>query len=235
MGLTRVSITGADDHVSFAELKRLNKAYPFVEWAILFYPGRAGEARNPSEPWRHEFYHECLSATKAAHVCASGIEQLARFPLLWTELEQFDRVQLNFKRKYLDDTVLSMLRDVVLQDPHRSYITQENPFNEGITDLMKNVPHHEILFDSSLGKGLSPAKWPTPVPGRLCGYAGGLGPDNLAEALPKIAEAAGARNFWIDMESGVRTDNELDLAKVEAVLEIAAPWVQRSHARSKVR
>jgi hypothetical protein len=37
-----------------------------------------------------------------------------------------------------------------------------------------------------------------------CGYAGGLGPANVADELPRIAAAAGARDFWIDMASSLR-------------------------------
>ena len=59
------------------------------------------------------------------------------------------------------------------------------------------------------------------------GYAGGLGPDTLAEQLPKIAEATGDRTIWIDMESKVRSedDQQFDLDKVRACLEISKSWV----------
>ena len=56
------------------------------------------------------------------------------------------------------------------------------------------------------------------------GYAGGLGPDNLRTEIPKIAEASGRHDFWIDMEGKVRDDSDrLDLSKVRRVLEICAP------------
>lgn len=34
--------------------------------------------------------------------------------------------------------------------------------------------------------------------------------------------------YWIDMESGVRTDDHLDLALVREVLALAAPFVVRA-------
>ena len=48
------------------------------------------------------------------------------------------------------------------------------------------------------------------------GFAGGIGPDNVLDVIRDI----GPRDpYWIDMESGVRTDDKLDLAKVRRVLE----------------
>jgi phosphoribosylanthranilate isomerase len=62
------------------------------------------------------------------------------------------------------------------------------------------------------------------------GYAGGLGPDNLAHEIPRIAKAAGDARVWLDMESGVRSNNDkqFDLDKVLQCLEIAKPFVRCS-------
>jgi hypothetical protein len=53
-------------------------------------------------------------------------------------------------------------------------------------------------------------------PGPFCGYSGGIGPATVVEILGRIAAPDGAL-YWIDMESGVRTDGAFDLAKCEAV------------------
>jgi hypothetical protein len=89
-----------------------------------------------------------------------------------------------------------------------------------------------ILIDPSGGRGISPvwrdvrreidAKVATDV--RL-GYAGGIRPDNVEYALETIDAAPSA---WIDMESGVRTDDRFDLSKVRDVLEKVARWNERS-------
>lgn len=60
-----------------------------------------------------------------------------------------------------------------------------------------------FLFDRSAGAGIGPTYWPEPPPGRLVGYAGGLGPDNASELCSWLAETAGAR-WWLDMESRIR-------------------------------
>jgi hypothetical protein len=113
------------------------------------------------------------------------------------------------------------------------------------------------LFDCSGGHGVLPLEWPKPFffdhmeEVGYHGYAGGLRPENLAAQIPLIEAATAspvidleaytgesreaserfeprvARPYWIDMESGVRTNNQFDLAKVRQVLEIAAPFVVR--------
>jgi phosphoribosylanthranilate isomerase len=59
------------------------------------------------------------------------------------------------------------------------------------------------------------------------GFAGGLGPDNIAELARYVTESMGDSDgpTWLDMESGVRTDDRLDLAKVRAVLEICSKTI----------
>ena len=76
----------------------------------------------------------------------------------------------------------------------------------------------EYLHDRSGGRGIdSFAHWPKPSP-RLSrmGYAGGLGPDNIARAVT-FASAHPDAALWFDMERRVRRDGLLDLATVERV------------------
>ena len=50
-------------------------------------------------------------------------------------------------------------------------------------------------------------------------------PGNVAGVLEAIAAVVPpGYETWIDMESGVRTDDEFDLGKVRAVLRAAAPY-----------
>jgi len=62
----------------------------------------------------------------------------------------------------------------------------------------------------------------------LCGYAGGLNPDNIEQELIKIEAVVGDAEIWIDMESGIRNKkDELDLEKCERVLAIAERWADK--------
>ena len=51
------------------------------------------------------------------------------------------------------------------------------------------------------------------------GFAGGLNPNNISNSLNAI-NTLKCNNFWLDLESGARTDNEFDLNKVKLMCEI---------------
>ena len=88
------------------------------------------------------------------------------------------------------------------------------------------------LYDKSGGAGVVPNTWPPAIDGVYSGYAGGLGPSNIADELPKIEVAARGNPFWIDMETHVRTDNgaKLDMDKVVSCLEACEPHVKQQDA-----
>ena len=67
----------------------------------------------------------------------------------------------------------------------------------------------------------------------FCGYAGGLTPENFEANAMEIAARDGGthRPFWMDIESGVRTENQFDLAKVEVILKAA----QRCDSRAGLK
>jgi hypothetical protein len=148
---------------------------------------------------------------------------------------QFQRVQLNFSEQSPCDEV--EFRDTLRQLGKRHIIFQvaglkgRAYLDYALDSLTDCVP----LFDASGGAGVCPPKWPEPIlrDGESLmyhGYAGGLGPDNLAHEIPRIAKAAGDARVWLDMESGVRSNNDkqFDLDKVLQCLEIAKPFVRCS-------
>ena len=75
-------------------------------------------------------------------------------------------------------------------------------------------------------RGIAPDHWPPPLAGHFCGYAGGLNPDNIDRHLDLMRDAAGDELVWIDMESGIRTNDNFDLSKCRRVLEIAAEYAE---------
>jgi hypothetical protein len=77
----------------------------------------------------------------------------------------------------------------------------------------------DVLYDPSGGRGVETAEWPTlPTSSVYMGYAGGIGPDNVDSVLNVLLSDRSRGDFWIDMESRVRTDDRLDLALVRDVL-----------------
>ena len=76
-----------------------------------------------------------------------------------------------------------------------------------------------ILLDASGGLGIDTGikLWPDWF--YKVGYAGGMNADNVGDKLAYLIENA-RHPFWIDMESGVRTDDWFDIDKVLKVLKV---------------
>lgn len=235
MPLTHVTITGADDSVSPTALSVLSKAYPFVEWGILRSATRAGEPRYPTASWRDAFAAIIVRHDLRAslHLCGTLAHELARghqsIPLY--ERIPYQRLQLNLG-SYAQPVRAAAFPDVVAEfAAGRDVIFQLGAsglafFEAYCVDHGNGLP----LFDDSGGRGATPGAWSTPFAREGAtryvphGYAGGLSPETLPRELPRIAEAAGDTPFWIDMETGVRTGDRLDLSKVIHVLDLCEEW-----------
>ena len=90
------------------------------------------------------------------------------------------------------------------------------------------------LFDESGGEGIIPTEIKPPLLDIYCGYAGGIGPDNVVDRVKSILAVTEA-DFWIDMEGRVRINDILDLGKVVRVLDLVSPYVrQGEYARQIV-
>ena len=254
--LESVTITGADDFVEPQDLIDLSLEFPFVEWGILLHESKEGlNPRFPSKQWIDELVSlKNKRINLAGHICGSWVRKLAVnlddsvFKERPEFLEYFQRIQLNFSCYDVAPRMVALL------PKNKKFILQIG--SKGIADKIKLVDlsrdkmcdgelscltNLSILFDRSGGKGISPEKWPKPIYNVDCGYAGGLGPDNLNEQILKIIETVGQQTvyevdfpfaplqidvpFWIDMETSVRTNDKFDLKKVRKCLEICKPWV----------
>lgn len=255
MILDRVTFTGADDSIQPADLLPLTRDFPFVEWGILYSEKHSGSSRFPSDEWIAE-----LEATKfplgtqlSMHLCGQVLRDLASgnftndesLPPFWF---MFDRAQLNWHGERVKNASFPLIAkslkfwsDFKQQTfgNRPQFIFQADGRND---DLLGEATGFEefdgvILFDRSHGGGVSPDSWPKPiymsndVDHCYHGYAGGLGPDNLADEIPRIAEAAGNCHVWIDMETKVFTAGRFDLAKVRQCLEICKPFVTQLQTR----
>lgn len=237
MKLTRVTITGADDQVEHAALLDLSEAFPFVEWGILRSRKlnevrgsewhKTGAPRYPSPAWRDGF--GCAADRRgtrtqlAAHLCGDlAREALSGEDSWWNCCSLgYRRVQLNGFSKYR----LPLLR-CATRIPTVEWILQTADLASEChaLELEKIHPNVVHLLDASGGRGVV-ERWAERPEARL-GYAGGIGPDNVVEQIQHLLRYSTPQDFWIDMESGVRTDDRFDLVKVRRVLELAKSFVE---------
>jgi len=223
--LTHITLTGVDDHTNLAELANLSERFPLVEWGFLYSPKRQGHGgRYPSVATLLNAFRTLPDTVRIAlHVCGAGVPNLLANEAEVTGLVEAvaargGRVQLNFSqsRGGIDLDALSTLLD---RYPSLKVITQHNDANEGVWKRLCGHANYVALFDSSGGRGVERSAWPAPLHGIHCGYAGGLGPDNLAMELTRIRAAASGHPHWIDMEGKLRTeDDTFDLQRAEACL-----------------
>jgi len=259
MIIDRATMTGADDSVSPEDLLNLSKTYPFVEWGILISESRMGSPRYPSHEWLLELAKLVHAHPKqmqlSYHLCGTWVYNLmmAKFDFYdeWHEiLRIFDRCQLNFHASKKPTANPKFLSQVL-----KTYnIPHMLPFNEENHKLMEALRMFDVpifpLFDNSGGRGVNPESWPKRVlvnnypisssgPDQkplYCGYAGGLGPDNLKQEKERIREVVDSDGYysndwrfqipiWIDMETKIRSEDDkvFDLDKVEECLQIVRP------------
>lgn len=221
-----VTLTGVDESTDVWKLLDLSEEFPFVEFGVLYSESQQGSGgRYPS----FDFIHDLLRDTEnskvnlALHICGSAVDKWIGLGSItpgnvhWFA-SRFDRIQLNFnvQRKQIDFETLNIRMRQYDKLVHTNIITQHNESNKGVWRLI-DAPNHHVLFDASGGRGIETNEWPKPIPTKVCGYAGGLGPDNIIEQYDAIEKVANLPS-WIDMEGKLRTDDKFDLEKCRQVL-----------------
>lgn len=232
---------GADDSVHPNLLAIFCRAYPIVEFGVLFRPDKKGEPRYASSEWVEQLGRVVAKNTNmklAAHLCGTRVNDVlnGKDDFLQKILSLgFRRVQINATAvngvdvSRLGDSVPTFLQ-VVEKFPDLEFILQkndetfqlwngilENGRDEG--NLPKNI---SMLVDESKGTGAAPASsWPRPPDEYEIGYAGGIGPHNIKKVLKEVRAAAGNRSIWIDMESSLRsTKNGKDVFDLDKCYEV---------------
>lgn len=222
MRLQHITFTGIDAKTDIRDLIEIQREYPIAEFGVLtsyhwyengnryldpqFIPSLNGRGLNLA-------LHICGSM---AHDAAEGYWNKVNHHVL-NNLRLFRRVQLNVSGH--NDNPSRMA-----STPNKSteLIIQQTIDNTSLyeaSEWLGDVPGLSVsmLLDASGGRGIdTPLKiWPSD--GKI-GYAGGFNPDNVAGKLDYLLKNVSLGTFWIDMESGVRTDDWFDIDKVRRVL-----------------
>lgn len=206
-----ITLTGADERTSVEELAQMVTEHDQLEVGLLYTASPDGRNRYPDVSWLTHAA-KALTGRCAIHVCG----RQARNQMLAGELEPIlkhaARVQVN--------GVLSLDEIQELAPFASELIVQYNDSNQHLIDAA--CFKVSLLMDSSGGRGFSPSRWSRPTTPKKVGFAGGLGPLNLAAQLPLIADVAG-ENSWVDMETRLRHDDWFDVALARQCLAI---WEQ---------
>jgi hypothetical protein len=206
-----ITFTGFDDRTDIYDIKSLSRKYP-IEWGVLI-SSTNREARFPSK----EAIAELVKArvNMSLHCCgyfANDIISLnvSNFPM--ESISPFNRIQINKKisDEINNNDIIDIFKitgsDIIIQKDHHNF------------NLNRFSDHIYNLFDESGGKGKLPANIPA-HPGFYSGYAGGINIETVMDYLEKISNPR-ELDYWIDIESSVRTDGWFDLKKVEAICKL---------------
>lgn len=216
--ISLVTFTGIDNRCDLKAIKDFCEKYKAVEFGVLL--SLTPEDKDARYMAAAEIDHvvEQLGGTQLAlHVCGSAVTKFVEGDKYVTSLaRQFSRIQLNFSLPKVRFTA-SELENAMAQA--QFVITQHAPGNEELVNLIK-ATNHQVLHDTSGGRGIATEDWQEPFEHKWTGYAGGLGPDNVEEQVARIDRISGSTPVWIDMESRVRSNGYLDLAKCRSVMRM---------------
>lgn len=192
-----ITFTGVDDLTDPSGLVELTEQYP-IEWGLLFSPKNQGMGgRYPSLKTIERLVRE-LPLRWSAHLCGDDAKEVIR-----TGMSRHDYIlEPFFVRAQINTADPNVNPDAIRH-------WAENRGLRGILQCRKafpNVSSVDMLFDASGGRGIVPGHWPVASQSTFCGYAGGLRPKNVADAVQTIQTVAS--RYWIDMETGIRDDSD---------------------------
>ena len=224
MNLKHITFTGIDTNTDIDDLIDIQREFPIVEFGIL---ASYNWAENGNRYLRPDIIRGLRGRglNLSLHLCGSAAHDAAMGrwdkvdDFLFESLDIFKRVQLNISNRK-DNPEYCPIPLIIGQE----LIVQQKPSVYETTIKKWLIPpfvHRDtisVLLDASGGQGIDTPLKVLPSKGKV-GYAGGFNPDNVAEKLSFLLQNVRMGEFWIDMESGVRTYDWFDTDKVRYVLD----------------
>ena len=199
MKLQHITFTGIDHRTSLNDLLEIQRQYPLVEFGVL---ASYNWKENGNRYLRPDIIRglRCKGLNLSLHLCGSAAHDAAIPEYCWTPL-------------VIGQELIVQQHDCDDMPIYEATVKKwaEHPF-----------PHRDpisVLLDASGGRGIDTPLKVLPT-SRKVGYAGGFNQENVGDKLSFLLTNTRMGEFWIDMESGVRTDDWFDSNKVVRVLEI---------------
>lgn len=240
MRLRHITFTGIDAHTDLQELHDIQMRYPIAEFGVLTSYHWFENGNRYLDPYLIDTQLGGRSLKLALHVCGRAACDAALGwwnmieKMTWGNLNLFHRVQLNIANRTDSPAAItkcpkkSGLEIIIQQRDAQHLQVYEATFEKFRHRTCSDYCPFSVLLDASGGQGIdTPITIAPPFTAPKIGYAGGINPDNVADKLTYLFENVHTGEFWIDMESGVRTNDWFDLGKVRQVLEICQPIIDK--------
>lgn len=198
-----ITFTGVDGLTDVEQCVALSQRYP-VEFGFLFSTTR-DDNRYSGMHKIVQFVEQGLSV--AVHLCGAVAREAMTTVSYPMQTEFANRVQVNLLDKHYVSTGLIALGQLktTIQQSRNTKQWPDTP--DGVYSLL----------DCSGGRGTEIKEYPATPPNKLVGYAGGFRPGNVKSFVDSLHHHK--HGYWIDMETGVRTDDWFDLDKCRQVCE----------------
>jgi hypothetical protein len=221
--LKHITMVGIDKNTDLDYLEKLQEKYPLAEFVVIIskkWYENGNRYWNPAELYRLRGRKLNLSVHLCGSVARSAIRDdwTPAMELCGKDFSLFKRAQLNIARSEenpdsLDLHVPDSLDEVIIQ---QKSVFETNLFMDYYTRTHDRKV--SVLIDGSGGEGIQSDILILSIDGKV-GYAGGLNPDNVGKTAKMILNCQKANDFWLDMESVVRTNDWFDVKKAEKILE----------------
>jgi len=227
MRLQHITFTGIDAKTDIQDLIEIQREFPIAEFGVLTsYHWNENGNRYLNPAFLSNLYAGNGKLNLALHVCGSAAHDAAEGiwhyidEHLFGSLKLFKRVQLNVSNRKDNPEYLWIPpyvgQELIVQQRDADNLALYN----NTCDIWQGGDSRvSVLLDASGGQGIDTPLKVLPSRGKV-GYAGGFNPDNVAEKLSFLLQNVRMGEFWIDMESGVRTEDWFDTDKVRRVLAI---------------
>lgn len=222
--LSLISFVGVDEQTNLEDILKMESAVP-CEFSVLFSDSKSvgNYTRYPSYKFCKEFleWGTAKDVYTSLHLCGSVIERYLKQDKDVIDLcRDAYRIQLNINiSKFPDYEKLSDEIISVASQHNHKLILQQNKTKEKFMGCFlgkSKIPVYK-LHDSSGGFGREITQV-SPPDGRS-GYAGGIKPENVAKIVNLIENNnPDNKEYYIDMESGVRTNNIFSVDKCQQVI-----------------
>jgi hypothetical protein len=205
-----VTFTGVDETADVERLKEIRSHYFTVEWGLcLTSKSQDRMAGFPGIEWICKLppglnlSAQLWGKSAADFLQGDDTELMTRYGKVWS---LFRRIQIN-STDGIDQVDLSGLTQLIAKNADKHIILRIRDRNLEVADAL--VTHGiscSTLFDESEVQEPAQKKWPKGLKRFTgCGYAGGLGPDNIYKQLTPILNAAqSAECWWVEIDSSLR-------------------------------
>lgn len=211
--IKRVTFSGIDQWTKIKDVIEIYRKYPFVEFAYLYTESRKAGNRYP-QPVMLKAYKKA-GVPMAVHICGKAAHEVMKtgdwtpvYNAIGQYMDIFDRIQINIPKTN------HFSRNVVFPEG-KQIIMQIHQGTEEMFECYRNRPFVQGFQDSSGGHGIACSEWMKPETD-FFGYAGGINPENVVQVVDAISRIC-PTDFWIDMETGIRTNDKFDVGKCEQV------------------